>query len=107
MNCLFQSESMTTQPPQSLHTALSPATTSTTVHRWRLVKYTAIATFLLVHLVATGFAVVPGYLSIDEAIYHWMVKNLADGRGVGTLSSYRITPLLSAPPFILAQIRLE
>jgi len=42
----------------------------------------------LVHVAVTWFAVVPGYISIDEAIYHWMVKSYSDSGNLDVWNGY-------------------
>lgn len=53
------------------------------------------------HLLASIFAVVPGYLSIDEATYHLMAKHQAEGGGFEVWNGYRELP---SPELLAASI---
>lgn len=46
----------------------------------------------LCHLAWSATAVVPGYLSIDEGTYHYMVKSLADGHGFTIWNGFEELP---------------
>lgn len=46
----------------------------------------------LVHLFVSLYAVIPGYLSVDEPTFHMMVKNLSESRGLEIWNGYREYP---------------
>ncbi len=46
----------------------------------------------VMHLFMTFFAIVPGYVSIDEAIYHLMLKNFSATGGLEIWTAYREHP---------------
>lgn len=48
----------------------------------------------LVHVLVTLFFIVPGYLLIDEVIYHWMSLGLARGEGFEIWNGYNEFPSL-------------
>lgn len=56
-----------------------------------------IKTYLLVglagiHILISLFTIVPGYLSIDEAIYHWMARDFSASRTFELWNGYREFP---------------
>lgn len=53
-----------------------------------VIRVSVIAALLAIHLVATFILVVPGYLSIDEALLHWMAKSFADTGGLSLWNGY-------------------
>ena len=58
---------------------------------------------VLVYLVVTIWAVVPGYMSIDEAIYHWMCVSFDKQGGLALTNGYEAfaSPELSHPWFTI------
>ncbi|MGB5891213.1 MAG: hypothetical protein WBH75_14735, partial [Thermoanaerobaculia bacterium] len=46
----------------------------------------------LMHVFVSLYAVIPGYLSMDEPTYHMMVKNYSEGRGFEIWNGYREYP---------------
>jgi hypothetical protein len=42
---------------------------------WVKANIAALLALLLVHALVTYVAVVPGYINVDEGIYHWMVHS--------------------------------
>lgn len=64
---------------------------------WNNLTSTKFKIFVLIvlavaHLVATVWLVAPGYLSIDEAIYHLMLKNFAATGGLEIWTGYQEFP---------------
>ena len=48
----------------------------------RRLRLGALLALAVGHLLVSLFAVVPGYLSIDEVTFHLMTKHLSEGRGL-------------------------
>ena len=46
----------------------------------------------LIHVFVSLYAVIPGYLSMDEPTYHMMVKSLSESRGLEIWNGYREFP---------------
>ncbi len=56
------------------------------------------------HLALSTFAVMPGYLSIDEATYHLMTKGLSESGGFEVWNGYRELP---SPELVSASIAVD
>jgi hypothetical protein len=56
------------------------------------IKTAALAMLIVIHIGLTIFTIVPGYLSIDEAIYHWQLRDLSDTGGFISWTGYREFP---------------
>lgn len=82
INTQARSYGQATVPPAGTHS-------DNTVRR---VKFALLAAFLCGHLIFTVVATVPGYLSIDEAMYHLMVKSFAETGGLDVWTGYREFP---------------
>ena len=48
----------------------------------------ALGALLAVHVAVSTFGVVPGYLSIDEAVYHWTTRDLVETGSLGLRTGY-------------------
>ncbi len=64
-------------------------------------RLAALAALAAAHLVVSLVAVTPGYLSIDEATYHLMAKNLAERGDLEVWNGYRELP---SPELVAASI---
>ncbi len=49
-------------------------TANTGTASWLRFKIAALLVLILIHMLVTFLALVPGYLNVDEGIYHWMVR---------------------------------
>ena len=58
------------------------------------IKLLALLVLLAGHVVASLWFIVPGYLSIDEALYHLMLKNFANTGGLEIWTGYQEFPSL-------------
>lgn len=67
----------------------------------RRLRLGALLALAVGHLLVSLFAVVPGYLSIDEVTYHLMTKHQSEGRGLEVWNGYRELP---SPELISASI---
>ncbi len=47
----------------------------------------------IIHALVSLYAVVPGYLLIDEAIYHWMQRDFLAMRSVELWNGYGRNPI--------------
>lgn len=56
------------------------------------IKFYVLCLLGVLHLFMTTFAIVPGYVSIDEAIYHLMLKNFSATGGLEIWTGYREHP---------------
>ena len=46
----------------------------------------------VIQIAATFFAVVPGYINVDEAIYHWMAKSFYETGGLELRNGWDDSP---------------
>jgi len=60
----------------------------------RQIKIYLLFGLALAHVLVTLFFIVPGYLLIDEVVYHWMSLNLARGEGFEIWNGYNEFPSL-------------
>ncbi len=56
------------------------------------VKLACLILLTLVHIALTLFAITPGHLSIDEGVYHWQLRDLANTGGLISWTGYREFP---------------
>ncbi len=70
----------------------------------RRLRLAALGVLAAAHLVLSLAAVVPGYLSIDEATYHLMTKYLAETGGLEVWNGYRELP---SPELVSASLAVH
>ena len=67
-------------------------TAATNTITLRNIKISILLALALVHIVISLFFIVPGYISIDEIVYHMATKNFAQTAGFELWNGYRASP---------------